>query len=88
MQGHGDGADSSDACSDAPARLCSSAHDVVDPVRMEEQNNTGGSPDCTRDHTTNDESKLHGGCSADFPTGGSVLSSTRSEPVISPTIRK
>ena len=88
MQGHGDDADSSDARSEAPARLCSSAHNVVDPVRMKEQNNTGGSHDCTRDHTTNHESKVHGGCSSDYSTGGSVLSSTLSESVISSTIRK
>ena len=68
MQGHGDCDDSSDARSEAPARLCSSAHDVVDPVRMEEQNNTSGSFDCTRDHTTNDESKVHGG--SDVTDGG------------------
>ena len=88
MDGHGDGADSSDARSEAPVRLCSSAHGVVDPVPMEEQNNAGGSHDCTRDHTTNDESKVHGGCSADYSTGGSALSSTLSESVISSTIRK
>mmetsp|Transcript_29885 Transcript_29885/g.59169 ORF Transcript_29885/g.59169 Transcript_29885/m.59169 type:complete len:102 (-) Transcript_29885:30-335(-) len=63
MQGHGDGAGSSNACSCSPTWLCSFAHDVVDPVRIDKRNNTGGSPVGVRAHTTNDESKLHGGSS-------------------------
>ena len=88
MQGHGDGANSSDARSEAPARLFSSTHVVVDSVPTEEHNNTGGCRGCTRDHTTNDVPKMHGRCSDDYSTRGSVLYSTLSESVIPATIRK
>ena len=88
MQGHGDCTGSSDARSDSPTRLCSSKRGVVDTVRTHEQSNTGGLPVGARAHTTNDDSKLHGGCSADFPTGDSVSTSTRFEPVLLRTIRK
>ena len=88
MQGHGDGAGSSDARSDSPMPLCSSARGVVDPVRIDEQNNTGGLPVGAHARTTNNDSKLHGGCRAEFLTGDSVSISTWFEPVLLRTIGK
>eukprot|EP00588_Corethron_pennatum_P031506 CAMPEP_0194339600 /NCGR_PEP_ID=MMETSP0171-20130528/83725_1 /TAXON_ID=218684 /ORGANISM="Corethron pennatum, Strain L29A3" /LENGTH=112 /DNA_ID=CAMNT_0039104219 /DNA_START=143 /DNA_END=478 /DNA_ORIENTATION=+ len=60
---------------------------VVDPVRIDEQNNTGGLLVGARAHTTNDDSKFHGGCRADFLTGDSVSTSTRFEPILLRTMR-